>query len=492
MPATRITRSSRLIAGLLIVSAATLVFGVYNLNSDLHEAEATSGRNSLNLARAIESEISRSVELYDLALNGAIDALKLPGIDAVSPQVRRYVLFDRSVAKPYFGSMFLADATGNFIDTATGENTGNVNVADRDYFMIQRERDGIGLYLSKPFTSRLRHNEASVALSRRLPDVDGKFAGIVAAVLRMNYFLDLAHRMRLEEDSVITILRADGTILVREPSIDGSGDTGRQLSFDSGLLTSFSQSEGTFTRPSLMDGVRRVYSFVRLKDVPVIVVIGQSEEGILTRWWQRVWLFAGIGLVLGASAITLSLLLRRELRRRMAMEEQLVALARADALTGLANRRAFDDCAQQEWARSMRTRLPLSVLMIDIDAFKNFNDRHGHMNGDILLVAVAGMVAGRARRPADLAARFGGDEFALILPETPPEAAEAIAQNLREQVEASGREGGREASRITLSIGLASAVGTPEKPVGALINAADSALYEAKRSGRNRVIVGRL
>lgn len=492
MPGTRTTLPSRLIAGLLIVSAATLIFGFYNLNSDLRQAEAASGRNSLNLARAIQSELERSVDLYDLSLKGAIEALKLPGLEEVRPDIRRFVLFDRSVAQPYLGSMFIADAKGNFVDTATGENTGTVNIADRDYFVAQQERNGIGLYLSKPFTSRLRHQETSIALSRRLPDVDGKFAGIVAAVLRMDYFFDLIRRMRLEEDSVITILRADGTILAREPSFDGGGDTGQQLRIDSAMLEAFGHAEGSFTRASLVDNVRRVYSFVRLKEVPLVVIIGQSVEGILARWWQRVWLFAGIGLILGTSAIALSLLLRREFHRRVAMEEQLVALARADALTGLANRRAFDDCAQQEWARSIRTRLPLSVLMIDIDAFKNFNDRHGHMNGDILLVAVAKMVASRARRPADLAARFGGDEFALILPETPPEAAEAIAQILREQVEVMGREGGSGASHITLSIGLASAVGTAEQPVGALVNAADAALYEAKRSGRNRVIVGRM
>ena len=300
MPAPRITLPSRLIAGLLIVSAAILMFGFYNLNSDLRQAEETSGRNSLNLARAIQSELERSVELYDLSLKGAIEALKLPGLEEIRPDIRRFVLFDRSAAQPYFGSMFIADASGAFTDTASGENTGSVNVADRDYFVAQQEREGQGLYLSRPFTSRLRHQQASIALSRRLPDVEGRFAGIVAAVLRMDYFLDLVHRMRLDEDSVITILRADGTILVREPSVDGSGDTGRQLALDAGLLTAFSQPEGSFTRPSPVDGIRRVYSFVRLRQVPVVVIIGQSVESILARWWQRVWLFAAIGLVRNA------------------------------------------------------------------------------------------------------------------------------------------------------------------------------------------------
>ncbi len=171
--------------------------------------------------------------------------------------------------------------------------------------------------------------------------------------------------------------------------------------------------------------------------------------------------------------------------------EALSALSRTDALTGIANRRRFDERLGEEWRRMRRDQKTLSLLLCDVDHFKDFNDAQGHPAGDACLRSVAEVLSRLARRPGDLAARYGGDEFALILPDTDSGGAEKLGRALQRRID---RLGGRAQKpdtpvRVSLSIGIACArpgiaADSPEK----LLSLADNALYDAKRSGRNRMI----
>ncbi|MDA9439480.1 diguanylate cyclase [Bradyrhizobium sp. CCBAU 51745] len=181
----------------------------------------------------------------------------------------------------------------------------------------------------------------------------------------------------------------------------------------------------------------------------------------------------------------------RDLTDQKRAETALKELATKDGLTGLSNRRAFDQMLTSEWARAQRTQKPLALLFVDVDHFKLFNDEHGHQNGDECLRAVARVVRRYALRPLDLASRYGGEEFALILPEMGCDDACTIAEEIRRAVMALQiAHGARGAGdRVTLSVGVACHVpgeadGTPNN----LLNAADQALYAAKRLGRNRVV----
>ena len=181
----------------------------------------------------------------------------------------------------------------------------------------------------------------------------------------------------------------------------------------------------------------------------------------------------------------------RDMTDQKRAEMALQTLAAKDGLTGLANRRAFDQTLQSEWLRAQRSGKPLSLLFVDVDHFKLFNDRHGHQSGDECLRAVARVVSRHAVRPLDLASRYGGEEFALILPEMDCDAACVIADEIRTAVMAlkiaHGANGAGD--HVTLSVGVASHIpgeadGNPDR----LLGAADEALYAAKRLGRNRVI----
>jgi diguanylate cyclase (GGDEF)-like protein len=174
-----------------------------------------------------------------------------------------------------------------------------------------------------------------------------------------------------------------------------------------------------------------------------------------------------------------------ELRKANA---ELALLAVLDPLTGVANRRKFDEALSVEWNRHRRTESPLSLVMIDVDCFKSFNDRYGHQAGDEALLVVSGILSKCVCRAGDLAARYGGEEFVAVLTNTSETEAMRFAELLRIRVyDADVRhDSSPVADRLTVSAGIATVVPTPLSEPADLVRAADGALYEAKRSGRNQ------
>jgi diguanylate cyclase (GGDEF)-like protein len=165
--------------------------------------------------------------------------------------------------------------------------------------------------------------------------------------------------------------------------------------------------------------------------------------------------------------------------------DDLKTLAAVDGLTGLYNRRHFETLSQAEWARFQRYLRPLSILIIDIDYFKSVNDRFGHDIGDLALKAIS-KVCNSAKRNSDIAARIGGEEFALLLPETNEVAARVVAERFCQMVRAWSSRVQDEELRITVSIGVACAT-VSMAGLGALMKKGDRALYMAKQAGRDRV-----
>jgi diguanylate cyclase (GGDEF)-like protein len=166
-------------------------------------------------------------------------------------------------------------------------------------------------------------------------------------------------------------------------------------------------------------------------------------------------------------------------------------LANADGLTGLANRRWFDEQLEEEWQRGVKNRQQLALLLIDVDLFKAYNDLFGHLGGDECLRKIAGVIADALPPGVGMASRFGGEEFAVILPNTEREQALVVAESLRRAVEAMNLPHTESRWGVqTISIGVA--VSVPERTGSALglLSASDSALYCAKRLGRNRVESG--
>ncbi len=242
---------------------------------------------------------------------------------------------------------------------------------------------------------------------------------------------------------------------------------------------------------------------IHADDLPQVQAIvdamkrGEKEEARVTyrnahRTNTEVWLESTMrvtrkdnGRVDGVVAIS------RDITEQKKLETRLEALAVEDSLTGLANRRRFDERLQEEWARAYRDRSSLALLMIDVDRFKSYNDEYGHPAGDACLRVVAEVIAAEMQRPGDLAARYGGEEFAMLLPNTDAAGCARIGERIRKAIRAAGlvHTTNRASGCVTASLGGAACRPALERTagVGSLIEAADQALYAAKEAGRDRL-----
>jgi len=179
----------------------------------------------------------------------------------------------------------------------------------------------------------------------------------------------------------------------------------------------------------------------------------------------------------------------RDMTLQKLAQAALQELANHDGLTGIANRRAFDEALKIEWRRAMRDTKPLSVLMVDVDRFKDFNDSYGHLAGDECLKKVAAIMASQMQRASDVVARYGGEEFAVILPDSSSAGAAIVAERVRTAVEGARIPfSNSEFGHVTVSVGAGSVAPSPLIDTWQLLSTADAALYRAKAVGRNHVV----
>lgn len=265
-------------------------------------------------------------------------------------------------------------------------------------------------------------------------------------------------------------------------------------------------------------GQAREISYTNLKPGRATLELQSSRDG--RRWsgatrfpirveprWDQTWLFRGLlALVFLASGpafyrVRMARVKQRELELERLVEERteelrvtnlrLEHLSTTDALTGLANRRRFDAALDREWRRATRAKEPVSVLFVDADRFKFYNDDFGHAAGDDCLRELARVIEDHARRAGDVAARYGGEEFCVLVPGAPVEVAWALGEGVRRSVEELGRPHPRSpgGNVVTVSVGVATVRPESGDSPDVLLRAADKALYAAKKQGCNRVIV---
>ncbi|HEY0421068.1 MAG TPA: diguanylate cyclase [Acetobacteraceae bacterium] len=363
-----------------------------------------------------------------------------------------------------------------------------------------------------------------------------KLLGVVSIGLNLSWFSEIAARIPGPEGATILLVSLrDGTMLAR--SADAERWVGHRFPEGPAMTEFRSRPDGTVQGVGL-DGAENIIGFTRLPGdigsrtvvsvgIPLSVVVAAANrhfaEGL-----ALVLLVTMLGLlaswVLARSAVLRPLDMLAELARRLGdgdlaaraqlgslrvhefralgavlndaaariedRDRQLVQLAEKDGLTGLFNRRHFDKALNCEWRRAGRECQALAVAMIDVDRFKLFNDRYGHPAGDECLRLVAGAVAGVLRRPADLAARYGGEEIVMVMPNTDHAGAMHLAEMLRQKIAALGiLHEDAPCGHVTVSIGVAASMpGGGMQPLE-LVQAADAALYSAKHAGRNRAML---
>lgn len=255
-----------------------------------------------------------------------------------------------------------------------------------------------------------------------------------------------------------------------------------------------------------VEACKRFKQDPRTADVPVLMITGASQDEVLAAAFAAGaidYITKPLKVIELVARLRSAITLKRELDARRGREHELLRVTRQlkeanetlqrlsdqDALTGVANRRSFDAHLANEWNRAAREQTPLSLVMLDIDYFKRFNDQYGHPRGDDCLRQVARTLAAPLKRPGDLIARYGGEEFVILLPWTGLAGAVGLAEKLRGLVEALQIPHAQSlaADHVTISLGAACTIPKRSAPAESLIEAADQALYLAKERGRNRV-----
>jgi diguanylate cyclase (GGDEF)-like protein len=464
-----------------ILLAICVMFGLVMCDAriDVGRQVATA---AANVAAAVAHDVDRNIESIDLSIQAVTLSWGNPAVRALSPALQQLVLFDHSATAQDFGIIVVLDQKGVIRASSHPLGSQSIDLSTQDYFKVHQTGADVGLFVSKPFVSRLT-GLWQIGLSRRINNPDGSFGGVVVGTLRVAYLNKLYKALNLGQDGSITLIRTDGTIITREPFREGDI---RSLADGPTFGVVRSAASGSFEGVSPVDGQRKIVSFHRVGNLPLIQDVEISTEQAYSAWSQKAMIIGGALLFLCLCSLSLLLLLNGELSRRIEIEAVLERLAATDPLTQLANRRRFAEALDVEWRRAARDMSPLSLLMIDADHFKSFNDNYGHPAGDELLKSIATCLSAIIRRPADLAARYGGEEFAVVLPDTDPAGALKVAESVRHAMLALACPHVGAANRVaTLSIGVATVRPRQDQSSELLVQAADSALYRAKAAGRN-------
>lgn len=482
-----INTPARLIGTALLFSltvSAGAALSLYEMRLDALKCAKDAGAN---IALIIERDVARNLELYSLSVETVLERLADPEVHQVSNHIRRLVLFDGIAQARDLGSILVTDARGQVVLDSKAEPARNIHIGDRDYFQQQARIDSTAVLISKPLEARTGYG-ASITVSRRLNDAQGKFAGVVSGALRISYFNRLFSGMTLGPKGAIALFYADGTLIARRPAPPAAG-AAEKRSLEA-LKRVIDTTDGLYLGKSVRDGIERLYTYRRIGHYPLYVAVGAATEDIYANWTSRAWAIGLLVAVFNLVTMTLAYQFAKQLEKRLAAGRRHAELAITDALTGLPNRRALDAFLDKEWKRALRERWPVSVLMIDVDAFKPYNDHYGHLGGDTALKAVARCIQAHASRSGDLAARYGGEEFCIVLPHTDLEGAIAVAEHIRQAVLALHIPHAQGPAGI-LSVSIGVATDTPALSgdrAETLTQAADTQLYRAKTQGRNRTM----
>lgn len=540
---------------LTIIAIVPLVLErVHNEQSDRAERVEAAYNQALDLARqtaAAQNDVILSTRVFLTVLAGT-RVVASPSNPSCAPLLK-------SIAEPepWIRALSVANREGRIVCSSLPEAVG-LDISQRAHFTNSVKT---GTFFVGDYFMGTRDKTPLIIASLPQRNADGSLESVVLATLDLKWIGQIASALAVRQGSIMLLVDGKGTVLAHEPN--PANWIGRQLGDHPLVKSLLAQPEGVVTAASL-DGVRRIFAFVQLPGTSAHVAIGFDEKEVLTRANSAMWLaFTELGIVtflvllciwfgaerllvrpirvlaetagrigrgedkthaanlpLATEFIPLAVALDDMTDKLEAREQelrdintQLRELAQLDSLTGLANRRTFNAHLFTEWKLALKRRQPISALMIDVDHFKAFNDRYGHVQGDTCLrkVGEALKACTRSRtdtavpanpearlalahpaalgRDTQLAARYGGEEFAVLLPGADLEAATRVGERIRAAIEELLiAHAGAPWGFVSISVGVASIVPGERASPQELTETADACLYEAKQRGRNTVI----
>ena len=385
---------------------------------------------ALNLAKSLTQHAQDTFELADSLLVDVVDRVETGGIGQNALQRLDTFLVERVQSLQRIKSLTVYGEDGTLLSSSLPGHRGRVNGKDLAFFQHHLSSSSSGWFFG-PLIRDPLGGDWVLTLSRRINKPDGSFDGVVQASVPPRYFANFFGRFDVGSQGSITLIHKNGTILARYPYIE------RSIGADISDHPQFKERRGPgpYEYVSPIDGITRVGGHQRNHVFPIGVLSSVGRDEALASWNED-FMFRVVSIVLLDMIIgSLGWSLAGALQRREEAEVELAVLATTDGLTGLANRRMFDRQLEIEWLRAAREKSPVSLLLVDVDQFKAYNDIYGHQAGDECLRIIAKALSGVACRPRDLVARYGGEEIAVLLPDTDDAGAAEVAEKIRAQVE---------------------------------------------------------
>jgi diguanylate cyclase (GGDEF)-like protein len=521
---------ARLIVLALLAIAPLMLERVHSLEAARAERTARAHSEVMDLARR-GAEAQREI-IYSVRALLQIVSRVYAKMSVDSSDCNQY-LIDSTANIPWTRSLSFAGMDGR-IACSTDAAAIGLSLSDRPH--VQNALHTRDFVLSDYVISRTRQVPSLIAAFPTIKD-DGSANGVMLAVINLQWISELAATAAQRSGASVVLIDSNGTLIAG--SADQEELLGRRFAGHALVQDMLASDEGTMTVPGF-DGVRRIFAYVRVPWTKARLAVGLDEHTVhseidrkidiaylqlvlfgmfvlLLAWFggeqlivrpirslvrtaarfgrgdlhvratQEAWVaeFAPLAAALDDMAAKLA---EREEELKIA-NQHLEELASLDGLSGLANRRGFDRELEREWKCAAEQPAPLALMMVDIDHFKLFNDRYGHVAGDTCLRAVGETLSLVTLESAVLVARYGGEEFALLLPGLDIERAVALAEEARKAVEDLAiNHSESPLGHVTISIGVDSVVPEWFQTAADLVEAADSALYDAKRRGRNTVV----
>ncbi|MCM2328684.1 MAG: sensor domain-containing diguanylate cyclase [Lysobacter sp.] len=474
-----VTRLWRVVGAMLLLLSLLIAQSIQTSRSQ-HEERAVV--EAYSVARVLESDIANLVDKVRIALHTvAVEReRRLAGGAGDDEATRAYIANLHVNVRDVLG-IRVADDAGRLVYQTEFATAPAEDLGGQPWFAKLRDGYDSNVLISAPHRDGAE-GPLVVDIIRRVEFPDGRFAGAVVAPVPAERLVTLLAAAEAGPGGSIAVRGEGLTLFARYPVLAGQDGAVPDALRD---LVARGEVAGTFHAVSPLDGTDRLYSYRRVAAYPLHITVARSTDEYLGHWRRDMGVVALLSSMLFAVSIGATLMVDRAWRRQRRIAHLLEKQAHTDPLTGLANRRHFMEVADAELARSRRYDTPLSMLMIDIDHFKEVNDAHGHRAGDRVLQQLARTCL-EILREVDVAGRVGGEEFAILLPETEVEGAFEVAERLRTAVAAAEvpREEGLPI-RVTISIGVAAMDAATN--LDTLMSQADDALYDAKHGGRNLV-----
>lgn len=459
--------------------------------------------NNLNLAKALNTYAEGIFSQSAMLLLGVSERLETEGAGPQNLRRVQLLVGRQEQLLNQLDGLCIVDARGDWVMQSTADLLAVAGSAERAaYFVHHRDNPSREVFIGSPVRSPSA-GAWVITVSRRMEDRSGKFAGVVVAALGIENFLRPFGAIDIGSSGAISLATTGGQLLVRYPYREQ--DVGRDFSRSPNFLRHYADTaSGTASFRSTLDGMQRLYAFRKSDHYPVVTTVALGRDDALLAWRHQALLTLGVVAALLAAMAAGGRRLVVNIKRRISAEASLLAaredllkanrrlelLAAEDQLTGLANRRSFDEALTLECRRAAREGTAVSLLLFDLDYFKRFNDTYGHVAGDQCLKAVSAVLSNGVKRPGDLVARYGGEELAVILPNTDLQGARSVADLLLERIRALNiPHRASPHGRVTSTVGAASLQGArAQEGERQLVEAADLALYKAKEGGRDRAM----